>query len=227
VASSEAGPKVRARLWDGPVRVVHWLLVVLILVAWLTAGENMTLHRWAGYSVIGLLIFRIYWGLFGSDSARFSSFIKGPRAVMTYARTLGSRTAVEHAGHNPVGALSVAALLVLLLAQVTLGLFAVDVDGLESGPLSYMVEFDTGRLAAELHELTFRLLQGLVVLHVAAVLFYLVYKRQNLIGAMITGRRAFSADPGLRFAPWWKAAIGVVIAFALMWFISKGLRFSL
>ena len=220
---AEAG--VRARLWDGPVRIVHWLLVVLILVAWFTAGETMTLHRWSGYAVIGLLIFRIYWGLFGSDTARFASFIKGPRAVMAYARTLGSRTPVEHPGHNPVGALSVAALLILLLVQVTLGLFAVDIDGLESGPLSYLVDFDTGRLASALHELTFRMLQALVVLHVAAVVFYLVYKRQNLIGAMITGRRAFAADPRLRFAPWWKAAIGVVIACVLTWFVSKGLRF--
>lgn len=227
MTAPEAAPKVRARLWDGPVRIVHWLLVALILVAWLTAGQNMTLHRWSGYAVIGLLIFRIYWGLFGSESARFASFVKGPRAVIAYARTLGSRTAVEHPGHNPVGALSVAALLLLVLVQATLGLFAVDVDGLESGPLSYLVEFETGRLAAEWHELTFRFLQGLIVLHVAAVLFYLVYKRQNLIGAMITGRRAFSADPGLRFAPWWKAAVGVVIAFVLTWLISKGLRFSL
>jgi cytochrome b len=217
---------VRARLWDGPVRVVHWLLVVLMLVSWLTAGENMTVHRWSGYSVMGLLIFRIYWGVFGSQTARFASFVKGPKAVAAYARTLGSRESAETPGHNPLGALSVVAILGLLVAQVSLGLFAVDIDGLESGPLSHLVEFETGRTAAEWHELTFRALQVLVVLHVAAVAFYLVWKRQNLVGAMITGRRRFAADPGLRFAPWWRLLIGAAIAFALMWFISKGLRFS-
>jgi cytochrome b len=224
--ASEAAAPVRAKLWDAPVRIVHWLLVVLILVSWLSAGENMTVHRWSGYAVLGLVIFRIYWGFFGSDSARFAGFLKGPKAVLGYARTLGSRAAEAHAGHNPLGGFSVAAILVLLAAQVSLGLFAVDVDGLESGPLSYLVEFDTGRLAAEIHEITFRILQVLVVLHVAAVVFYLVYKRQNLIRAMITGRGEFGSDPGLRFAPWWSLLIGVVLAAGLTWLISKGLRFG-
>jgi cytochrome b len=223
-ASDDAAP-VRARLWDAPTRVVHWALVVLLLVSWLTAGENMDVHRWSGYSVMGLVIFRIYWGVFGSQTARFANFVKGPKATLAYAGTLGKRAPSELAGHNPLGALSVVAILVLLAAQVTLGLFAVDVDGLESGPLSHLVSFDAGRLCAEWHELTFRALQALVVVHVAAVIFYVVYKRQNLIGPMITGRRAFAADPGLRFAPWWSLAIGAVVAFGLMWFISRGLKF--
>jgi cytochrome b len=222
----DAAPKIRAKLWDAPVRIVHWLLVVLILVSWLSAGENMVVHRWSGYSVLGLLVFRIYWGFFGSDSARFAGFLKGPKSVLGYARTLGSRAAVTHAGHNPLGGLSVAAILVLLVAQVSLGLFAVDVDGLESGPLSYLVEFDTGRLAAEIHELVFRLLQALIVLHVVAVVFYLVYKRQNLIKAMITGRGEFASDPGLKFAPWWSLLIGVLLALGAAWLISTGLRFG-
>lgn len=222
--TDEAALLVRAKLWDAPVRIVHWLLVVLILVSWLTAGENMVVHRWSGYAVLGLVVFRIYWGFFGSESARFSRFLKGPKAVLAYAKTLGSRAAVAHAGHNPLGGLSVAALLFLILAQVGFGLFAVDVDGMESGPLSYLVEFDTGRLAAEIHELLFRILQALIVLHIAAVVFYLVYKRQNLIRGMITGRGAFASDPGLKFAPWWTLLIGVVLALAVAWAVSKGLR---
>jgi len=225
LAASDSAAPVRARLWDAPTRVVHWALVVLLLVSWFTAGENMDVHRWSGYSVMGLVIFRIYWGVFGSQTARFASFVKGPKATLAYAGALGKRAPSEVAGHNPLGAVSVVAILALLVAQVTLGLFAVDIDGLESGPLSHLVSFDTGRLCAEWHELTFRALQALVVVHVAAVIFYLAYKRQNLIGPMITGRRAFAADPGLRFAPWWSLVIGVVIAFGLMWFISKGLKF--
>jgi len=215
---------VRARLWDGPTRFVHWLLVALLLVSWFSAGENMQLHRWSGYAVLGLVVFRLYWGLFGSQSARFASFVRGPKATLAYARTLGARKPSDVPGHNPVGALSVVAILLLLAAQVTLGLFAVDIDGLESGPLSHLVDFDTGRRFAGWHELTFRGLQVLVVIHVTAVIFYLAYKRQNLIGPMITGRRAFAADPGLRFAPWWRLAIGVVIAAAAAWFVAKGLK---
>jgi len=215
---------VRARLWDGPTRLAHWLLVLLLLVSWFSAGENMQLHRWSGYAVLGLVVFRLYWGVFGSQSAQFASFVKGPKATLAYARTLGARSAGDLPGHNPLGALSVVAILLLLAAQVTLGLFAVDIDGLESGPLSYLVDFDTGRRFAGWHELTFRGLQALVVIHVAAVVFYLAYKRQNLIGPMITGRRAFAADPGLRFAPWSRVAIGVVIAAAAAWFVAKGLK---
>ena len=215
---------VETRLWDGPVRVVHWALVVLLLVAWLSAGENMTAHRWSGYAVTGLVIFRIYWGVFGSQTARFASFVKGPKAVAAYARTLASRQGVETPGHNPLGALSVVAILILLAVQASLGLFAVDIDGIESGPLSHLVDFDAGRLAAEWHELTFRALQALVALHVAAVVFYLVWKRQNLVGAMITGRRRLPTDPGLRFAPWWRLAVGAAVAAALTWFIARGLR---
>jgi cytochrome b len=223
-APSDAG-LVRVKLWDGPTRVVHWLLVVLLPVSWLTAGENMQVHRWSGYAVLGLVVFRLYWGVFGSQTARFASFIRGRRATLAYARALGARTPADVPGHNPVGAWSVVAILLLLVVQVTLGLFAVDIDGLESGPLSHLVDFDTGRQCAGWHELTFRGLQALVVIHVAAVIFYLVYKRQNLVGPMITGQRGFARDPGLRFAPWWSLAVGVVIAFGLMWFISRGLKF--
>jgi len=223
MAGPDAAPA--SRLWDAPVRIFHWSLVVLVLVAWFSADRNMSLHLWSGYAVMGLLIFRIYWGVFGSQTARFASFVKGPRATLAYARTLGSRQSAATPGHNPVGALSVVAILLLLVAEVVFGLFAVDVDGMESGPLSRFVEFETGRLMAEWHELAFRGLQVLVVLHVAAVLFYLVYKRQNLIGPMISGRRRFATNAGLVFAPAWKLIVGVVVAFALMWFISKGLRF--
>jgi len=96
---------------------------------------------------------------------------------------------------------------------------------MESGPLSYLVDFDTGRLFAEVHEWSFTAIQVLVVLHLAAVAFYMIHKRNNLIGPMITGRRRFESDPGLTFAPWWRVVLGVVLAFAIMWAISKGLRF--
>uniref|UniRef100_UPI00286DF284 cytochrome b/b6 domain-containing protein n=1 Tax=Phenylobacterium sp. TaxID=1871053 RepID=UPI00286DF284 len=103
--------------------------------------------------------------------------------------------------------------------------FAVDVDAFQGGPLSDRVSFETGRQIAELHELSFRALQALVVLHVAAVLFYLVWKRTDLIRPMITGVRVLPSNPGLTRAPLWRLALGVVLASALAFALSRGLRF--
>lgn len=218
-----SAPSEGARIWDGPTRVFHWALVVLLLVSWLTAGENMQVHRWSGYGVIGLLVFRLWWGVAGGSTARFASFLKGPKATLAYARTVGSRTPNGVLGHNPLGAWSVMAMLAALLVQVGLGLFASDIDGLESGPLSHLVDFDASRVAAELHEKTFRIVQGLVVLHLAAIGYYWLWKRQNLIGAMLTGKQRLATE-ALRPASMVRLLIGVVLAVAVAWFIAKGAR---
>jgi cytochrome b len=222
---AEPSGGVRATLWDGPVRIVHWLLVVLIAFSWWASEDHMNWHRWSGYAIIGLVVFRLYWGVAGGGAARFASFVKGPRAVAAYAATVGRRDVATTPGHNPLGALSVLAILAVLLVQVGTGLFAVDVDAFEGGPLSDRVSFDLGRQIAEWHELSFRALQALVVLHVAAVLFYWIWKRTNLIGAMVTGKRTLPSDPGLTRAPAWRLAAGVVLATAIAWALSKGFRF--
>lgn len=215
----------RYKLWDGPVRLVHWLLVALLAFSWWSSEDHLNWHRWSGYAVIGLLLFRVWWGFAGGEAARFASFVKGPKTTLGYLRTLGRRDRAEVPGHNPLGALSVIAILLVLAVQVGTGLFAVDVDAFEAGPFSDRVSFETGRRIAEIHELSFRALQALVVLHVAAVLYYVIWKRTDLIGAMITGKRAFAADPGLGRAPWWRLVLGVILAAAIAWALSKGLRF--
>jgi len=216
---------VRAKVWDGPVRIVHWLLVVLIGFSWWASEDHLNWHRWSGYAVIGLVLFRIYWGFAGGGAARFSAFVKGPKAIAAYAAEVGRRDVAVTPGHNPLGALSVLALLALLLLQVGTGLFVVDIDAFEGGPLSDRVSYDTGRALAEIHELSFRALQALVALHVAAVLYYWLWKRTNLIGAMITGKRTLPGDPGLAGAPVWRLVVGVGLAAAIAWALSKGLRF--
>jgi cytochrome b len=222
-ATTEA--QVRARLWDGPTRIVHWALVLLIGFSWWSAeADHMDWHRWSGYGVVGLVVFRLIWGVVGSASARFASFVKGPAATLAYVRTLPGRAATEVPGHNPLGAWSVLAILAALLVQVTTGLFAVDIDAIEAGPLSDRVDFDTGRLFAKWHHWSFTALEALVVLHLAAVAFHLAYKRSDLLGPMVTGRRRFAADPGLSFAPWWRALAVAVLAGAFAWWASKGLR---
>jgi len=212
-------------LWDLPTRIFHWSLVVLILVAWFSGEENMQVHKLAGYGVLGLLIFRLWWGVAGGSTARFASFLKGPGATLAYLKTVGDRTPGHASGHNPVGAWSVVAMIAVMLAQAGLGLFASDIDGLESGPLSYLVDFDTARLCSEWHEVLFRVLQGLVVLHLLAIGFYWFWKRQNLVVSMITGKSRFAVGEVLKPAKTWSLIVGLILAVGLAWLLAKGLRF--
>lgn len=210
----------RLRMWDAPTRLFHWAVVALVAAAWWTEKErHLDWHRLIGYTLLALVLFRLLWGLLGSTTARFGHFVRGPRAVYGYVRNdLFRRSPASHAGHNPLGGWSVIAMLVALLVQISLGLFAVDVDGIESGPLSYLVSFDTGRLAAHTHELVFNILLGLVGLHIAAVLFYLTHKRDNLVLPMLIGRRRWNGEkPALRFAPLPLAIALLALSAAAVW----------
>lgn len=219
-------PVAGARLWDGPTRIVHWALVVLLGFSWWSAETGALMwHRWSGYAIIGLVIFRLLWGFVGSSTARFSAFIRGPAATLGYLRTLKLREGgAATPGHNPLGAWSVVAILALLAVQAMTGLYAVDIDAFEGGPLSDRVDFDLGRRIAGWHELSFTVLQVLVALHLAAIVFYAVYKRQDLVLPMITGRGKFLIDPGVTYAPLWRALLAAALAAALAWWVSKGLR---
>lgn len=208
-------------VWDLPVRVLHWLMVIAIGVSWWSAEERiMDVHRYSGYALLGLIVFRIYWGFAGSSTARFGQFVRGPQAVAAYLRER-ARDAPLAPGHNPLGAWSVLALILLLATQVTLGLFVTDVDGLESGPLSYLVSFETSRTLAEAHEIVFNVLLGFIVLHIAAVLFYLVARRTNLIAAMFTGKRRVETDARVTLAPWWHTLPGIAIAAFIVWYVAR------
>jgi cytochrome b len=221
--SESSGPSLtRVRVWDVPTRLVHWLIVLCIAIAWRTGTHGpMDWHRWSGYTLLGLLAFRVYWGFLGGSTARFSSFVRGPRAVLEYAR--GAWVGI---GHNPLGALSVLALLVLIGVQVVLGLFTVDIDGIESGPLSDYVSFEAGRAAAKWHERVFDVLLWFAALHIVAVIVYLV-RRQNLVNAMFTGRREFDVPPPEELRPAGKVRfiLGVVIAVAITWAVIRAFKF--
>lgn len=210
----------KIRVWDAPTRIAHWLLVLLIPTSWWAAevAHRLDWHRWSGYAILGVVVFRLYWGLAGAETSRFAHFVRGPGAILAYLQG----RAPHRPGHNPLGALSVLALLGLLAAQVTFGLFAVDIDGLESGPLSDRVSFDVGRQFAHWHHLTFNLLLGLIVLHLGAIGVYAL-RRRNLVRPMITGR-AEAPGEDIRPAPFWRLALGLVLAVGAAWLISKGLR---
>jgi cytochrome b len=213
--------RVRVRVWDGPTRIAHWSMVVLFGISWWTGKTGkLEWHRWSGYVLLGVLVFRLCWGFFGSSTARFTQFLRGPRAVFDYVK---GRWALAP-GHNPLGALSVLALLLLLLAQVALGLFAVDVDGIESGPLSAHVSFETGRLCAKWHHSIFTALQVFIALHIAAVLFYVVAKKENLVGAMLGGTRGYVSQPAepVQFASWARLILALLVAGAAAWYLTRG-----
>jgi cytochrome b len=216
----------RVRVWDLPVRLFHWLIIVLFSFSWWTAEiDRLDWHLLSGYAILALVLFRIYWGFAGSATARFTAFIRGPRTVLGYARNLFRASESVAFGHNPMGGWSVIALILLLLLQAALGLFAIDVDGINSGPLDALVSFRTGRWFAHQHGRVFDLLLILTGLHLAAVVFYWIYKRENLIGPMINGRRRLPPGtpwPELYFAGVWVALPGLLVAGLLVAWLALG-----
>ncbi|MES3022213.1 MAG: cytochrome b/b6 domain-containing protein [Pseudomonadota bacterium] len=178
------------RVWDLPVRLFHWLLTAGIAVAFVTAkigGAMMVWHGRAGLFVLGLLVFRVVWGCIGSPHARFASFVRGPAAIRAYLQGRWRGT-----GHNPLGALSVIGLLAFVGAQVGTGLFSND-DIAFQGPLAGALdEAWSARLGAIHLQLQYVLI-GLVLLHVAAIVYYLAVKRDNLVKPMLTGWKTIEA----------------------------------
>jgi cytochrome b len=208
-------------VWDLPTRLFHWTLVVLVGLSWWSAeNDQQDLHLYLGYGVLSLLLFRIGWGVGGSSTARFSSFVRGPGAVVRYVR---NRFHWPLAGHAPLGALSVLALLAMLFVMVGTGLFAADEDGLFSGPLAYLVSVGVSDTLTELHEELFDVLLVLVGLHVAAILLYRLALGRNLLGPMITGKAALErgVEP-MRPGKWWVALVCVVAAIAITRWIIGG-----
>ena len=183
----------KIRVWDLPVRLFHWTLVVLMVVSYFTGragGDWMKFHFWSGYAILTLILFRIVWGFVGSTTARFSDFVKGPSAGFAHLRDLLGRGRPREAGHNPVGGAMVVALLLAVLLQVATGFFSADTDtGMVNGPLALLAADKWVERATSFHKFWINVLLWMVVLHVLAAIVYLAWKRQNLIGAMLTGRK--------------------------------------
>ncbi len=176
------------RVWDLPTRIFHWALVACIIGLVITSqigGNAMPWHFRFGYCVLGLLLFRLVWGLIGGRWSRFGSFLYSPRSVINYLKGAGRP---EHSvGHNPLGAGSVLAMLVFLLAQVATGLCSDD-EIAAAGPLTKFVSNATVSLATGYHKnIGSMILLALVILHLAAIAFYYLKKRENLVAPMIHG----------------------------------------
>jgi cytochrome b len=186
-----ARQQVQARrlVWDLPLRLFHWLLVLSMIASYTTAKlgfDWMQWHFYLGYWTIGLVVFRILWGFFGPRHARFGSFIHKPSAVWLYLKGMFNRESPRSIGHNPVGGLMVLFMLALVAVQVTTGLFTTD-DVVWSGPYYPAVSASTASTLSSIHSLNFNIILGVVGLHIAAILFYGLYKRQNLVVPMLHG----------------------------------------
>jgi len=211
---------VTIKVWDAPVRLFHWLLLALVTLSVSTGylgGNLMRWHIWSGCAILGLLIFRLLWGFAGSGTARFAGFVRGPRAALGYARGLLSRRPSHTPGHNPLGGWMVVLLLASALLQAVTGLFSND-DIATEGPLYDKVSKATSDAITAVHTTNAVVLLALIGLHVAAVLFYLLYKRENLVLPMFTGVKRVSAQalPPARFAGVPRAlALAAVAAAAL------------
>jgi cytochrome b len=217
----------RLKVWDPWVRLFHWALVVLLVLAWYS-GEygfselGKTWHMRIGVAVLGLIVFRVLWGLVGSQTARFSHFVKGPRAVAGYLKSFRRRDPTP-IGHNPLGGWAVAVLLLLAAAQPITGLFASD-DILASGYLANDVPESVQSAIGGLHTDLFWVLVGVSALHVVAVLAYRLLKGENLIRWMVTGTRP---APGSWREPWFASPVralaciaagaGVAVAIPAIW----------
>lgn len=212
-------------IWDLPLRLFHWGLVICLAGSWITAEAGFDWTQWHfyfGYASLTLLLFRIIWGFAGARYARFSSWPIQPRAVLQSLTELFKPTAHPQLGHNPLGSLAIILMLASVATQAITGLFISD-DIFWAGPYNGAVSSDTAGRLANIHHLNFDLLVTLVSLHLLAMVFYRLYKKEHLVGAMITGHKLASetAQPasnqllsGLMVLLISAAAIGCLIYFA-------------
>jgi cytochrome b len=180
---------VSVRVWDLPIRLFHWAAVLLLIFQVVTGyvgGDLMKWHGWCGYTLLTLVVFRLFWGFAGSTHARFASFVMGPTATFRFAKRLFSRQAVPQVGHNPLGGWMVMALVLVLATQAVSGLFAN--DGVSfMGPLARFITLADSNHFSQFHDWNVRLLLAFSGIHVAAVLFHLIVKKEELTGPMFTG----------------------------------------
>ncbi len=207
----------RQSLWDIPTRLFHWLIVGCVALSWWSAEmEYYGVHEWSGYTVIVVVVSRIIWGFVGSRHARFADFLVGPAGVWDY---LKGRPAAS-VGHNPLGGWSVLLLLTLLMLQAVSGLFNSD-DVLFSGPLYYWASGGFRDAMGVVHEVAFNALLALVCLHILAVLYHQLRRREKLLQAMVRGSAA-GREGREAPVPWWRAALIVVlVALALWWGLAQ------
>ena len=206
----------KIRVWDLPIRLFHWALAILIVTAVVTqkiGGNAMEWHFLAGYATLTLLLFRIIWGVIGTRYARFADFFHAPGTIIAYLQAAKNGIEKTYHGHNPLGSLSVFALLGVILLQAVSGLFAND-DISSEGPLVKFISKDLSDRITWFHkEVTGNLIYFLVALHVSTIIYYYLRKKQNLVKPMITGDKETNAD-ALPANDSWPVRLGAAVVLA-------------
>jgi len=219
---TEAVHRPQTPVWDLFTRVFHWLLVAALTAAWWTGNQGgfdlMEWHMIAGYTVLGLILFRIIWGMIGSYHSRFEHFAHGPLTTLSYLRLLLSNRAPTYTGHNPLGSWMVYLLLLLSVTQAGLGLFASD-DIFMEGPLARSVDKDTVRLMTYWHKTLIDYFLIAVGLHLLGVAYHQFIKGEPLIQAMLHGKKpADKNEPHHPYAPIWLGMMIAALSAAIIWY---------
>lgn len=187
------------RVWDLPIRLFHWLLVICIIASFITVnigGNAMEFHALSGYCILTLILFRICWGLIGSYHARFINFVPSPKGLISY---LSGKTKAG-LGHNPLGALSVVGLILSVCLQAVTGLFAND-DIMFEGPFAKYVSNSTVELVTSIHYFNEKILIILIALHLCAILYYQKFKGENLVKPMVLGDKEIDPSEEAKYLP--------------------------
>lgn len=216
-------PLEKKRLvWDLPVRLFHWALAFLLLAQWLTAEilEGYSdLHSQLGYITLGLILFRLIWGFIGPTYAKFSNFLRGPSAILTYIKDQFGARHQNHIGHNPLGGLMLPAVLLLVGLQAISGLFVTD-DVLHTGPYYQSVDEQVISVMEWLHHNIFDGILVLIVVHLAAVFWYQFKQKKNLLMPMLDGKKVIRKNQSIDGSQLLKAIIiAAVIAAFIYWLV--------
>lgn len=198
----------QVRVWDWPTRAFHWLLVFTLVSAWVSFEYAEALgdpllrwHRWNGYAVLVLVVFRLMWGVVGSSTARFAQFVRGPAAVLRYARDLAGGHKRHFLGHNPLGTMMILLLLAGVTVQGVLGLFTLEHNEIVAGPLKRLLSDEMTEAVSKLHVRGFNILLLIVAVHVLANVAYSIFAKDPVVKAMVTGTKpALPYEDGLEAA---------------------------
>lgn len=217
------------RAWDLPTRIFHWVLVFLILSAWVSiefsneiGDATMQWHRYNGYALLIIILWRLLWGLFGSSTSRFGNFVRGPGAALSYATNLLRGRERHYLGHNPLGSYMILALLAAVAFQTILGLFSTEHNYLTWGPLAPLISDGLTKSITGLHKEFFDLaILPLIGIHIVANFAYAAFKRDPLVKAMVTGRKpageyADEAEAQIAGAPMVRALACLVVSAAIV-----------
>lgn len=179
------------KVWDISIRIFHWALVAGIGFMWFSGEEGgniMTWHIYIGYCMLGLIVYRLFWGFIGSPYARFTEFLKGPSQTFAYLKNMLKGEKIDYLGHNPLGGWMVIILMILIFTQAFSGLFSSD-DIFTEGPFYSLVSSKTSEFFTSIHHLNFNILLAAIALHISAVAYHAFIKKEALIKSMLTGEK--------------------------------------